>query len=106
MLGNKIVNATNIGKVIIDDDIKIMITSAINTINKLDAWNILKNYEPEDGMSTYMFSNNNTIQNILNEIQKDYGQHNSFTMAFTCKEIEYIAKKGEESYINMLKKID
>ncbi len=75
-----------------------MIQDGINTLNRLEAWNLLRNFNPSEETG-FMFNRDQSIKNIMNEIEKDYGGHSGSSMAITCRHLEFIAKNGIEQYV-------
>ena len=75
-----------------------MIQDGIKTLNRLEAWYLLRDFIPEEKRG-FMFNRDEKMKNIMNEIEKDYGGHSGSSMAITCRHLEYIAKNGIEQYV-------
>jgi len=75
-----------------------MIQDGIKTLNRLEAWNLLRNFIPEEKQG-FMFNRDQSIKNVMSEIEKDYGGHSGSSMAITCRHLEFIAKNGIEQYV-------
>jgi hypothetical protein len=74
---------------------KIMIDTSIRAINNLELWNWLKNNDFE----SFMFSKDQNITKIYNEIEKvGYNGHSGASFGFTMRIMEFIAKNSFDSY--------
>ena len=82
----------------LDSNEKNMIQSAYKTLNRLNKWDYMRRYNPSNQLG-YMFDKDETIDEITNAIDNDYQMgHSGFSMAFTMRNIQYIAKNGFEKY--------
>ena len=75
-----------------------MIQDGIKTLNRLEAWYLLRNFIPEEKQG-FMFNRDESMRNVMSEIEKDYGGHSGSSMAITCRNLEFIAKNGIQQYI-------
>ena len=75
-----------------------MIQDGIKTLNRLEAWYLLRNFIPEEKQG-FIFNRDEKIKNIMSEIEKDYGGHSGSSMAITCRHLEFIAKNGIHQYV-------
>jgi len=74
-----------------------MYKSAYDVITQMNMWEYLKNYEP--GEHGFMFSSNDkNITNLMNTIVENYSNHSGFSMGFTMRIMQYIAKNGIDKY--------
>ena len=73
-----------------NEDQRIMLQSAYDTITILEAWDFLKSYNPpkETGFS---FDSNPQILKIMNEISKAYTGHSGCSIALTIRQMQNIA---------------
>ena len=70
-----------------------MFLSAYNTIQTLEAWEILKNHEPYKGFAV---ESNPEIVNIIEEINRNYGyNHSGCSISVTMRVMHNIAKNEE-----------
>ena len=67
-----------------------MFNSAYGVIDRLEKWEFLKTFDPGNG--GFMFSNNETVNMITQEIDKAYGGHSGSSMAITMRVMQGIAK--------------
>ena len=74
-----------------------MIGSAYNVVNRLERWDYIRRYSPSN-TTGYIFDRDPITQEIMNEIQKDYGGHSGCSIAITMRNIQYIAENGFEDY--------
>jgi len=72
------------------------LTDVYETVDKLDLWEELKTYSPEEGKG-FMFSQAQIISKISSNI-KLLDEHTGASYAWTLRQIEYIAKNGWEQY--------
>jgi hypothetical protein len=75
-----------------------MIQDGIKTLNRLEAWYLLRNFIPEEKQG-FMFNRDESMRNVMSEIEKDYGGHSGSSMAITCRNLEFIAKNGIHQYV-------
>lgn len=69
---------------------------AYKAVSKAEAWDFLKNYEPEDGKG-FMFSTHPILTKINEHID---GGHSGASYGITMRNIHYLAKHGYEEYKN------
>ena len=75
-----------------------MYQSAYDTINKLDAWGVIRSRYP-DSSTGYMFSSDPILNKIMDEIDENYrGGHSGFSIGITMRTMQYIAKNGLEKF--------
>lgn len=77
-----------------------MIESAYRTVTRLKKWDYIHNFTPnyEEG---FQFSNDIEINNIMVEIDNEYKEgHSGYTMGFTMRTINTIAKHGYQNLRN------
>ena len=75
-----------------------MIQDGIKTLNRLEAWYLFRNFIPEEKQG-FVFNRDESIRNIMSEINNDYDGHSGSSIAITCRHLEFIAKNGIEQYI-------
>jgi len=75
-----------------------MIQDGIKTLNRLEAWYLLRNFIPEEKQG-FMFNRDERMRNVMSEIEKDYDGHSGSSMAITCRHLEFIAKNGIHQYV-------
>ena len=68
-----------------------MLESAIDVIEKNDYWSFMCEYTPEEGKG-FMWSKHPKLNEIRTKITKEWG-HSGWSLAYTLRVIEYIAKK-------------
>jgi len=66
-----------------------MFESAYGVINRLEHWEFLKTFEPGDG--GFMFSNDETVRKLTQEVDKEYGGHSGSSMTLTMRMMQRIA---------------
>ena len=72
-----------------DDNSRFMVKDAYEATEKAEAWDYLKNFEPNNG---FMFSNDTTVNKINANIK--YDGHSGSSYGWTMRQIQYIAKNG------------
>lgn len=72
-----------------------MLQDMDNTITKLELWDWMKTYEPEEGKG-FMFSFHPNIDLIRNNIS--YTGHSGSSYGWTMRTMELIAKKGWDNF--------
>lgn len=75
-----------------------MIQDGIKTLNRLEAWYLLRNFIPEEKQG-FMFNRDESMRNVMSEIDNDYGGHSGSSIAITCRHLEFIAKNGIQQYV-------
>ena len=75
------------------DNEKYMLTSAYHTIHNLEAWDFLKSYEPPENTG-FMFDSNPQVLSIIKAICKANPDHSGFSIAFTMRKMQQIARKN------------
>ena len=75
-----------------------MIQDGIKTLNRLEAWYLLRNFIPEEKQG-FIFNRDASMRNVMLEIDKDNGGHSGSSLAITCRHLEFIAKNGIQQYI-------
>jgi hypothetical protein len=75
-----------------------MIQDGIKTLNRLEAWYLLRNIIPEEKQG-FMFNRDKNMRNVMSEIDKDNGGHSGSSIAITCRHLEFIAKNGIQQYV-------
>jgi len=77
---------------------KLMLINAYNTITNMDKWNYLRNYEA-DPLLGFMFNQNDEINIIKGQINLDYNDlHSGVSLALTMRNMYIIAKYGFTEY--------
>lgn len=81
-----------------NEDQRIMLQSAYDTITILEAWDFLQSYNPpkETGFS---FDSNPQILKIMNEISKAYYNHSGCTMALTMRKMQEYCRGKKKTII-------
>ena len=74
-----------------NEDQRIMLQSAYDTISRLEAWDFLQSYNPPKETG-FMLDTNPKILKIMNEINKAYGGHSGCSIALTMRKMHNIAK--------------
>jgi hypothetical protein len=73
------------------------LVKAYATINRLDKWKFLKNYEPNPELG-FMFDGNEEINNIKMKIIDDNQLHSGISLGLTMRHMSYIARYGFTEY--------
>jgi hypothetical protein len=84
-----------------DDHSKQMLLPAIDAVNYLEAWSELSSYSPPNDKG-FSWSEDSIVKRVRNEICKRDDSHSGGSMAWTMRAIEYIAKKGVDSYLQLV----
>jgi hypothetical protein len=71
-----------------------MLTSAYNTIHNLEAWEFLKSYEPPENTG-FMFDSTPQVLTIINAICDANPDHSGFSIAYTMRKMQQIAKENK-----------
>jgi hypothetical protein len=75
-----------------------MLSSAYNTITRLQKWDYLRDYIISE-KTGYMFSTESTINELMNQINTDYELgHSGCSMGCTMRTMDLIAKNGFDSF--------
>ena len=77
---------------------KDMLLHAVDAVNHLEAWSELSSYSPPEDKG-FMWSTDSIVTRVTDEICKRDDSHSGGSMAWTMRAIEYIAKKGVDTYI-------
>jgi len=74
-----------------------MIWNAYRTIHTLDKWAYLHavDVDPERG---FMFSDDVVFCGIMNQVATDYDNHSGYTMGYTMRKMQFIAKYGYNAF--------
>lgn len=82
-------------------DSREMLTTAYHAISSIiDGWEFLKNYNPPPAEG-FMFSEPPQKLNDINKaINNEYDDHTGYTYGWTMRQMEYIVKKGWNSYVD------
>jgi hypothetical protein len=76
---------------------RVMLEDAFKAVSKAEAWTLLK--DPSiPGEGGFMFSENLAIKSISSHMT--YQGHSGASYAMTMRQMEFIAKKGWESYVD------
>lgn len=73
-----------------DDYVKNVIRSAYAVIDRLEGWNIVKDFG-SDPNNSFMWSKNNDINNIMSAINDDYGGHSGASLACLMRNMYQIS---------------
>lgn len=87
-----------------DDMTRNCIEDGYKTIMRLNVWDILIRKSVNENTG-FMFNKDPVYDHIMNEINNDCRSgHSGFTMAFTMRNLDFIAKNGldkwKENYLN------
>ena len=76
-----------------DAHMRYMLISAYHTITRLEKWQYLREYvvDPEKG---FIFTREETIDNLMTEIENDYRGHSGASMGLTMRHMEFLANQG------------
>jgi hypothetical protein len=74
-----------------------LVKSAYEVVTRLDKWAVF-DQEPSEG--SYMFCSDPEIVELCNEINKAYGGHSGFSMAWTMRQLQFIHNNGWLTYVN------
>jgi len=77
---------------------KEILISAINSVTRLEAWDDLKKIIPQEDLG-FSFDQSSLIRKIENGIYEDYDDHSGGTIAWTMRQLEFIAKNGIDDYV-------
>ncbi len=72
---------------------KDMLRTAYKTIEKLEKKEFLKTYVPPSNKG-FMWDENTTIIDIMNNINNDYDYHSGASLAYTMRCLQYIIKNN------------
>ena len=73
-----------------------MLTNAWRSINQTELWNYMRKEQ-----DSFMFSNDPEIHIIINKMSElGYDGHSGSSFGWTMRQMQYIAKNGEQQYIN------
>lgn len=72
-------------------DYKDMLRTAYKTIERLNKKEFLKTYVPPSNKG-FMWDENTTIIDIMNNINNDYDCHSTTSLAYTMRYLQYIIK--------------
>jgi len=76
------------------DDWSNLLGRAYRIINQEEGWIILANFYGE----SFMFSQNPEVCRLTTAIASDYNYHSGYSMGWTMRQLENIAKNGFTSY--------
>lgn len=77
-------------------NIRDMLSTAYEAINLLELWDFITE---DPGDSGFMFSSDKRVSNIYYKIEDlGYTEHSGCSFGFTMREMQSVAKKGEEKY--------
>ena len=76
------------------DDWSNLLTRAYRLINQEEGWSILASFSGE----SFMLSEHPQVCRLTTAIACDYDGHSGFSMSWTMRQLEYIAKNGFTSY--------
>lgn len=71
-----------------------LLARAYRVINQEEGWSILASFSGE----SFMFSRNPQVGRLTTAIAGDYNGHSGFSMGWTMRQLEHIAKNGFTSY--------
>ena len=71
-----------------------MLRRAYRVMTEIDGWIVLANFAEE----SFIFNTNPTIYRLTSAIANDYNYHSGYSMGWTMRQLEYIAKNGFTSY--------
>jgi len=75
------------------DHYRRMVQTAYYTISNLNEWDFIRRYKPSESRG-YLFDNDPRIQNILTQIDNNYGGHSGTSLALSIRSIQKIASIG------------
>lgn len=75
-----------------DETQRPMLESAYNVISRNEMWEFLKTYSPPEDKG-FMYDDNATIVNIMNNINNEYPYHSSVSIACVMRIMKKIAKE-------------
>lgn len=81
-------------------DTKVMIASAVDAVDQLEAWSQLASYSPPVN-SGFMFDTSPLVNRVTNKICELNDNHSGSSMGWTMRQIEFIAKNGVDAYIQL-----
>jgi hypothetical protein len=85
-----------------DKNYKIMLVTAWKAIDKLELWDFVK-----QDIESFACSTDPRLRCILNEIEKlGYDGHSGVSFGLVMRNMQYIAKNGEEEFIKMVLKLE
>jgi hypothetical protein len=70
-----------------------MLTSGYTTINQINGWETLANFQEY----SYLFSKNQDIKNILTAISTNYS-HSGQSLMWTMQKLDFISKFGYDKF--------
>jgi hypothetical protein len=83
-----------------DKNSREMLVNAWNAINQLELWNYMRRET-----YSYMFSDDEEICKITLKMEElGYNGHSGFSFGWTMRQMQYIAKNGEETYMKEILK--
>jgi hypothetical protein len=78
-----------------------MLQAAYDAIsNVVDGWEFLKNYSPPPDKGFMFCESPQKLKDISEAIENGYNHHTGYTYSWTMRQMECIAKKGWDRYVN------
>jgi hypothetical protein len=74
------------------------VSSAYNTINRIEKWAVLRVFEPNSERGFTMERESEEIVNIMTEIDNDYNGHSGVSLGYTMRIMHYISRYGVDKY--------
>jgi hypothetical protein len=81
----------------LDESDRMMVRHAYQTVTRLNRWDYIRRYDPSRETG-YMLDHDNVIAEIAGAINDDWPNHSGFSLAYTMRRIQYIAKHGLEKF--------
>ena len=78
-----------------------MIQAGIDAVTGAEMWDWLKTYEPDEGKG-FMYSDHPNLDKINDRMNRLYGGHSGSSYGWTMRQLQYIAKNGFDSYVNVI----
>lgn len=83
-----------------DDHSKTILKSAIRAVNNLEAWSELSKFTPREDHG-FMWEDHPFVNKVTSEVSRLYDGHSGCSMGWTMRQVEYIAKNGIDSYVEL-----
>lgn len=71
-----------------------MVSSAYLVMNKKEGWDLLVNFDE----TSFMTCENPSILMLMSSINENYNGHSGASLAWTMRQLQYIAKNGYTKY--------
>ncbi len=77
------------------------VLAGYKTVSRLNKWKLLYDYQVNNQQG-FMFAEEEEINQLMNIIDKDYGGHSGFSMAYTMRHLQFISYYGLTRYLSIV----